>query len=213
MYLQRHAQVMGIVAGTAVMLALAGAGVSGQKAAADIAAKMSGSWKLNRELSPSLVAPGRGRPGGPGGGALFSAAAPAFAAQRGGGRGGDTQSAGGNADLPPDVLAAQAAMRDLQQIAEVLTIKASPESIAFSDPRGERTYAIDNKAARLDSNGARLEVKTRWDKEAVRQEFSTPQMRLIRVWDIDSDNRLVLRLKVESLTLNSKEVKAVYDRQ
>ena len=104
-------------------------------------------------------------------------------------------------------------MRDLQQIAEVLTIKASPESIAFSDPRGERTYAIDNKAARLDTNGARLEVKTRWDKQAVRQEFSTPEMRLIRVWDIDSDDRLVLKVKLESLTLNTKEVKAVYDRQ
>ena len=213
MYQQRRAPLA--VAGTAVMLALATAGVSGQKTTpAEMAAKLSGSWKLNRELSPSVVAPGRGRPGGPErGGVSLSAAAPAFAPQRGGGRGGDMSSPTGNADLPPDVLAAQAAMRDLQQVAALLTIKASPESVTFSDPRGERTYAIDNKAARLDTNGARLEVKTRWDKQAVRQEFSSPQMRLIRVWDVDDDNRLVLKVKVESLTLNTKEVKAVYDRQ
>jgi hypothetical protein len=118
-----------------------------------------------------------------------------------------------SADIPPDVLAAQAAMRELQQIAEVITVKATAESIGFADPRGEHTYAIDNKTAKFESKGATIDVKTRWDKLAVRQEFATPQTRLIRSWEMDDADHLVLKVKLESLTLNTKEVKAVYDRQ
>ena len=205
------------MAGAAVIVALTTTGVSGQKQdPAEAAVKLSGTWRLNRELSPSVGAPARGRAGGPGrGGATFmrSGAPAGLVAQRGGGRGSDTPGNASSADLTPDVLAAQAAMRDLQQIAEVITIKATPASIAFSDPRGERTYAIDNKTTKLDTNGAKIDVKTRWDKLAVRQEFSSPQMRLVRSWEMDDEGHLVLKVKIESLTLNTKEMKAVYDRQ
>ncbi len=34
-------------------------------------------------------------------------------------------------------------MRELQQLAEVITIKATAEQVAFEDVRGQRTYAID----------------------------------------------------------------------
>src|SRR6476619_3335449 len=119
---------------------------SGQKATpAEVAEKMSGTWKLNRELSPGLAAPARGRTGGPGrGGAAFMIGG--SAGQRVGGGCGGMQTPNTAADLPPDVLAAQAAMRDLQQIAETVTIKASVDSITVSDPRGERTYSLDNKS-------------------------------------------------------------------
>ena len=52
-------------------------------------------------------------------------------------------------------------MRGLQQIPEVLTVKATADTIAFLDPRGEWTFAITNKAAKLEINGANVEVKTR----------------------------------------------------
>jgi hypothetical protein len=213
---QRGRQALVLVAGFAVIVLLTTAGVHGQKPGpADVAAKLSGTWKLNRELSPSVGAPARGRAGAPGRGgpAFMVSGATAFVPQRGGGGGGGLPPISTSADLPPDVLAAQAAMRELQQIAEVITVKATPDTIAFVDPRGERTYAIDNKTAKLDANGATLEVKTRWDKLAVRQEFSSPQTRLVRSWEMDDAGHLVLKVKVESLTLNTKEVKAVYDRQ
>ena len=197
------------VAAAGAVLAMAGAvSASGQKATpAEVAEKMSGTWKLNRELSPGLAAPARGRAGGP---AFMIGGAPG---QRGGGGGGGMQSPTTAADLPPDVLAAQAAMRDLQQIAETVTIKAALDSITVADPRGERTYAIDGKSSKLTVGAATIDVKTKWDKAAVRQEFSSPSTRLVRSWEVDEQNHLVIKSKIESMTMNSKEVKAVYDRQ
>ena len=205
--------VRGWVTVAGVVLAMAGVvGASGQKVSpAEVAEKMSGTWKLNRELSPSLAAPARGRTGGPGRGAAFTIGG--AAGQRGGGGGGGMQSPTTAADLPPDVLAAQAAMRDLQQLAETITIKAAVDSIAVADPRGERTYTIDGKSTKLTVGAATIDVKTKWDKMAVRQEFSSPSTRLVRSWEVDEQGHLVIKSKIESLTMNSKEVKAVYDRQ
>src|SRR6476646_7104937 len=133
---QATSRVATMIAGAALLLVVGSAGVSAQKAApADVAAKLSGSWKLNRELSPAIGgSPGRGRGDGAGRGAAafaVSGAGAALAGQRGGGGGGDTPSS--PSDLPPDVIAAQAAMRGLQQIPEVLTVKATADTIAFLD--------------------------------------------------------------------------------
>jgi len=190
MHMQQQVVRQWVAAAGAVLAMAAGVSAGAQKATpAEVAEKMSGTWKLNRELSPSLAGPARG----------------------GGGGGGQTPSTA--ADLPPDVLAAQAAMRDLQQLAETVTIKAAPDSISVADPRGERTYAIDGKSSKLTIAGAPIEVKTKWDKAAVRQEFSSPSTRLVRSWEVDEQNHLVIKSKIESMTMNSKEVKAVYDRQ
>jgi hypothetical protein len=187
--------------------------VEAQKApAADVVAKFTGTWKLNRELSPSVGAPARGRSGrsGP---ALAIAGTPfqRGGGGRGGGGGGDTPATAG--DLTPDVLAGQAAMRVLQQLSETVTIKASPESVSFSDGRGEQTYSLDGKNGKTDVNGTPVAVKSRWDKQTMRQEFTTPQMKLTRTWEVDENGRLVLKVRVESMTMNSSDAKAVYDRQ
>jgi hypothetical protein len=201
-----------VAAAGAILAMAAGVSAGAQKATpAEVAEKMSGTWKLNRELSPSLAGPARGGAGGPGRGAAFMLAGGAMGQRGGGGGGGQTPSTA--ADLPPDVLAAQAAMRDLQQLAETVTIKAAPDSLSVADPRGERTYAIDGKSSKLTIAGAPIEVKTKWDKAAVRQEFSSPATRLVRSWEVDEQNHLVIKSKIESMTMNSKEVKAVYDRQ
>jgi hypothetical protein len=204
----------------AVILTVAAAVISGQKAGpAEVAVKMSGSWKLNRQLSPSVAGPARGRsgPGGADAPRMATGMALPLAGQRGGGgRGG---SGGGSegpttpGDLPPDVVAAQGAIRTLQQVADALTVKATSDSVTFFDPRGEWTFAIDNKAAKLDVNGAKVEVKTKWDKLALRQEFATAQTRLVRTWEADDEGHLVLKVRMESMTMSSKEVKAVYDKQ
>ena len=176
---------------------------------ADAAARLTGTWTLNRELSPGFKAPG-GRPGGPGrGGALFNVATPAFAPQRGGGGGAAT----GPSDLSPDELAAQAAMRQLQQLADEITINATAEKVTFIDARGERTYTLDGKNAKITVAGSDVSTKSRWDKTAIRQEFSTTSAKLTQTWDVDNDGRLVLTAKVESLRLRTPEQKAVFDKK
>jgi hypothetical protein len=198
----------------AVAVAVVAFGFAGSAAAqkltpADAAARLSGTWTLNRELSPGFRAPG-GRPGGPGrgGGALFSAA-PTFAPQRGGGGG----AANSPSDLSPDELAAQAAMRQLQQLADEITINATADKVTFIDTRGERTYTLDGKNAKITVAGSEVSTKSRWDKSALRQEFSTTSAKLTQTWDVDSDGRLVLTAKVESLRLRTPEQKAVFDKK
>jgi hypothetical protein len=179
--------------------------VAENQAPADTAQKLSGTWTLNRELSKGFSAPGQ-RPGGPGrGGALF-AVSPGFGQGRGGG--GQT----GPGDLSPAEIADINAMRQLQQLAEVITIAATADQISFTDARGERRYAIDNKSTRLDMPGD-VSVKTRWDKATVKQEFSTAQSKLSQTWSVDENGRLVMLAKVESLRLRTPEQRAVFDRK
>jgi uncharacterized protein YnzC (UPF0291/DUF896 family) len=199
--------------GVAVALALGamtlGGGLSAQKAApADLAAKLSGTWVVNRELSPGFSAPG-GRRGG--GGPSFALAG--IAGQRRGSVPGGGDGSNGASDLTPEELAAQAAIRQLQQVAQTITIKATPESVTFTDPRGEQTFAINDKNTTIDLAGSKITAKNKWEKATLRQEFSNPKTKLVRTWEVDENNRLVLKAKLESMTLVSTEVKAVFDRQ
>ena len=173
---------------------------------ADVALKMTGTWAINRELSKGFSAPGQ-RPGGPGRGGAAFAVAPSFAQGRGGG-GGQT----GPGDLSPAELADINSMRQLQQVAEAITIVATTDQISFSDARGERRYAIDGKSTRLDMPGE-VTVKSRWDKATLKQEFSTAQNKLTQTWSVDENGRLVMLAKLESLRLRTPEQRAVFDRK
>ena len=183
---------------------------------AEAAARLSGTWTINRELTSGFNA--AGRRGGRGGGGNFSLGGNAARfgptasyAQRGGGTGPSTAS--DMSDLSPAERAEMAAMRELQQLAEVITIKATAEQIAFEDARGQRIYAIDNKNTKLTVAGSEVNTKSRWDKAILRQEFSTPSSKLIQTWEVDENGRLVLTAKVESLRLMTPEQKAVFDRK
>ena len=205
----RHVKNRSCLLIAAASLALVWTDVHAQKASpADVATGMSGTWKLNRDLSDSLSAPGRG---GGRGGALFAMASPV--AQRGGRGGGGGASPTSSADLTPEELAAQAAIRQLQAVPEVITIKAAADSVSFSDARGERTYPANGKKITVDIGAAKVNVKTGWDKSSLKQEFSTPKANLTQVWQVDDSNHLVLKTKVESLTMVSREVKTVFDKQ
>ena len=174
----------------------------------ELAEKLSGTWVMNRDLSTGFAAPARGRGGEPRlsrSRALFATAAPA---QRGGGGGG-----GDASDLTPEQRAEQAAMRQLQQIESRITIKASATEVTFIDSRGEQTFAINDKAATVLKASAPVKVKLKWDKQALRQEFSNSQARLVQTWSLDGANHLVMTAKIESLTLLTPERRAVFDRQ
>jgi hypothetical protein len=180
-----------------------------RQAPQDLAGKLSGTWVLNRELSSGFAAPGRGR--GRGGlqrpGARFATANVTVAAQRGGGGSGDAS------DLTPAQRAEQAAMRELQQIDTRITIKAAPDSVTFIDAHGERIYAVNDKASEIVLGGSPVKVKLKWDKQALKQEFSNSQAKLVQTWSVDGADRLVMTAKVESITLVTPERKAVFDRQ
>ena len=104
-------------------------------------------------------------------------------------------------------------MRQVQQIADRMTIKASADSVTFIDSRGERTFAINGKTSTLDVGGSPVKVKSKWDKRVLKQEFSNNQAKLVETWGLDDADHLVLTAKVESLTLITPERKAVFDRQ
>ncbi|HXW07468.1 MAG TPA: hypothetical protein VD833_19680 [Vicinamibacterales bacterium] len=180
----------------------------------DIAARMSGRWKLNQELSPDLMVPDPGRPGRGGQGMVFAVTG---APQRGG-RGGGGSAGGGAAEasspnLLPGEAAAQAALSAIQQVPLELTIEATETQVRFLEPRGTSVFQIDGRNVSVEVPGGSIKVKSRWDRATLRQEFSTAQRMLRRSWSIDADNRLVLGQRIESMTFNSREARAVFDRQ
>ena len=208
----RETRARRVAALAAVLLTLvsASAAARAQKLTpAEAATRLTGTWVLNRELTSGFSAPGR-RGGGRGGG-LQMAVAPGFA-QRGGGGGGGT-APNDASDLSAAEVAALAAMRELQQLAAVITIKATPEQIVFEDERGQRSYALDGKSVKITVAGAEVSTKSRWDKAVLKQEFSTAQSKLTQTWDVDENGRLVLVAKVESLKLMTPDQKAVFDRK
>jgi len=109
--------------------------------------------------------------------------------------------------------AAMTAMRELQQLAEIITIKATPEQVVFEDARGQRSYALDGKNVKVTIAGAEVSTKSRWDKAVLKQEFSTASSKLTQTWDVDENGRLVLVAKVESLRLMTPDQKAVFDKK
>jgi hypothetical protein len=203
------------------------AAVKAQKLPQDLAGKLSGTWVLNRGLSSGFGASGPGRGGGPPSPGLRRPS-PLFAtagvAQRGGGGGrGGLSTPSDATDLTPEQRAEQAAMRQLQQLDERITIKASADAVTFTDARGERTFAVNDKTSNIDVGGSSVRVKSKWDKNVLKQEFSNPQAKLVRTWGLDDKDRLVLTAKIESLSLGvgvdsltrivTPDRKAVFDRQ
>jgi hypothetical protein len=198
---------------SAAVLAVAFAGRTVEaRQPADIAARLSGDWVLNRELSTGFGPGGPGRGRGNAYAPPLFAVAPAVQGRRGGG-GGGTGGGTDPSDLTPEQRAEQAAMRQVEQIADRMAIKASADSVTFIDSRGERTFAINDKASTLDVGGSPVKVKSKWDKRVLKQEFSNNQAKLVETWGLDEADRLVLTAKVESLNLVTPDRKAVFDRR
>ena len=179
-------------------IALAGAAVTAaavQKLTpAEVAAKMSGTWVLNRELTTGFNAPKPGGRGGGGRGANFNVAGlGAPLTQRGAG----PSTASDASDMTADERAAMMAMRELQQISELVSIKATETDIAFADARGQRSYMLDGKGVKIVAAGTEVSVKSRWDKTIVKQEFSTTSSKLTQTWSVDENGRLVMTAKVD----------------
>ena len=76
-------------------------------------------------------------------------------------------------------------MRQLQQIDARITIKASAAEMTFIDIRGERTYVINDKTSEMFVSSSPVKVKSKWDKQVLKQEFSNSQTKLVQTWSVD----------------------------
>ena len=72
---------------------------------------------------------------------------------------------------------------------------------------------MNGKKVIVEIAGAKVNVKNSWEKAALRQQFSTSKATFTETWQVDETNRLVLKAKLESMTIVSKEVKTVFDKQ
>jgi hypothetical protein len=197
-----------IRAAAATALAVVTIPAAAQKAGpADVAARLTGTWTINRALSPALKGPGRGG-AGRGGSAYALGAAAAQRGGRGGGASDTTPSSA--ADLTPAELAERQAIQQVEQIAPSITIKASAESASIVDQRGELTCAVNDKNAKVETFGAPLALKCRWDKQQLRQEFSATRSKLVRTWEVNDSDHLVLKIRIEGVSAG--EATAVFDR-
>jgi hypothetical protein len=185
---------------------------------ADLAAAISGTWKINLDLSPQFKQQGGGRQGAAGGfSSPFSQrGTTALALQRGGrgGGGGGGGAAPGPAD--PREMAGQQALRALQSVGDTLTIAATADSVSFTDPRGTRTYAVDNKNVRLDvGNGAELTTKARWDGRSLRQEFIYGETKVSHQYELSRDGKQIeFTMRIDNFGGGvGRQAEAVYDKQ
>jgi hypothetical protein len=203
-----------IVASAVCAAVLASTNVGAQKiTAADVAAKFTGTWRLNRELSPSV-----------GGGAARGSASPlyeigfftAFQGRGGGGRG--SGSGQGAVDGPSaEERAGQAALARLQQFGSTITIKATADSVTFVDPQGERTYPVNGKNTKVDvGEGAILTARSKWDKATLKQVFIYGETNITQNWELnDSGDRLNFKMQILNMSRQDppREAKVVYDKQ
>ncbi len=167
---------------------------------AEAAARLTGSWKLNDELSPSP-----------------RAGSSPSATSRGGGRG-----------RIPGVLT-QSQLRDLRVRAiyreltvppQQLSIVATLASVAFKDDGGEeRVIATNNKREKLDLGTTVLESKSRWDAAALIVEIDAgPDLKLTETFELaPTGKQLLVTLKTgEGATLRPGQLRGylqrVYDR-
>lgn len=219
---RQTSKILAVAGSAGVLFALAGSITFAQRVTpADVAAKMTGTWQMNMDLSPQWAprggGPARGAAGtGRGGTPYFAigmmaasvSAAPAL--QGGGGR------SGGGADISDADRAGNAVMAMFRGAPLNIAIKATADSVTFADARGERTFAIDNKSAKVVINQASITTKSRWDRNTLKQEFVYGESRVTHDFELNAEGTRI-NFKMVSQNMSSTgpatEAKAVYDKK
>src|SRR5215831_19047451 len=171
-------------------LVLIGVGITSpidaqKTATGDVAARLSGTWAINRTLSPSF------RTGRSGGDLAYQRAG------RGSSGASSEPTPSASGDLTPEERAELTAMAQLEQLAPTIIIAATAEAVSFTDPRGEQSCAINDKTVKSEMFGAAVRVKCRWNKLILQQEFSTTRTKLTRTWAVDDTGRLTVKSRLE----------------
>lgn len=185
---------------------------------AQVAANLSGRWVMNMELSPQFQPRKQGASGlfgAPNQRFRTSSALASAAPQRGGGRGGGGGGGATAANTDPQELAGQQAIRNLQAVAQTVEIAATPDSVTFKDSRGERTYVVNDKTSTIQVEGAPINTKSKWDRNALKQEFIFGETKVTHQWDLnEAGNRIEFTMRVDNFSGGvGRQAKAVYDKQ
>jgi hypothetical protein len=180
-----------------------------------MAKKMTGTWSFNQSLSPAFSSSSRGRRGG---GALREQQGSAIPTPQRYPQGvranpiNTEPTDAGYADLTPAQRAEVVALRQIGLVLPTVTIDATAEHVTFTDDRGDSECNITGKAEKVRLFGTWLEVKCRWDKSLLRQEYATATNKVTRTWTVDERGLLVMKSKVNGADVNSPEAVAFFDR-
>ena len=204
MKLQVRSTSVALVAGAMFAIAFASASVVAQKkTAADVAAKFTGTWTMR---SAANMAPSGGRAGG----AQRLYEAGFFPKPQG-------RSGGGAPGMSEADRLGQAALAKIQQLGRTVTIKATADSVTFTDGNGERTYPTNNQNVKTDlGGGAILNTKSKWDGDTLKQEFINGETKITQNWELSDDgNQINFKMQILNMSRQEppKEAKIVYDRQ
>jgi len=203
--------------GAALIGGMFSATVLAQRATpAEVAAKLSGNWQINLDLSPQFrpATPPAGRQGSAGtaGAPLLSLARPSSSLaflQRGGG--------GGPAAAPdPRVMAGNRAIQTVQQAPATMTIAATADSVTITDPRGARTYALDNKEVKQDvGGGATITTKSRLDNHTLRQEFIFDETKVTHAFEVNPEGtRITFTMRIDNFSGGAgRQVRGIYEKK
>jgi hypothetical protein len=199
-----------LLAGVLAMAASLTADVLAQRATpAELAARVTGNWRINLDLSPQFRPTGRqGASAAP----VVPRALgglPLLAVQRGGG-------GAPAASADPRILAGQRAIRGLQQVPDVTAIEATAERVTFKDMRGERTYDVNNRSVRTEvGDGAEITVRSRWNNNALQQEFVFDETRVTHIFEVNAEGtRITFTLRLDNFSgTPGSQARAVYDKQ
>jgi hypothetical protein len=176
-----------------------------------------GTWVLNKSLSDttsSLPNDGGTRseaPGRVGGGRGFGG--------RGMSSGGGMPPGGIGRESMPDpeqMKKMREVMDELMQAVERFTIvQPEPAVVAIIDADGHaRTFSLSGKKERHQLQSATVEVQSRWDGSALRQEISTGNIQIIRTFVRDVEHsRLMVTMAASDSRRGMPPLKRVYDTE
>jgi hypothetical protein len=186
---------------------------------AQLAASFSGRWVMNMELSPQFRPPAArqgaaGLSGVPRQGLRSPVSSLAALPQRGG-RGGGGGGGAAAANTDPEELAGQQAIRGMQAVAQTIEIAATADSVTFTDPRGVRSYVVNDKSSTIQVDGAPIRTKSKWDRSTLKQEFIFGETRVSHEWALnEAGNRIEFMMRVDNFSGGvGRQAKAVYDKQ
>lgn len=176
------------------------------------AERLNGAWTLNKDLSTKpAAAPGQGGSSGDRGGGGGGRRGGFGGGRMGGGR------SGGARSRIQDGVKAMALIRELGQSPDALTMVLHDAALSITDSDGvSRRFTVNGKSETVAIGGDTIDVKSRWDDDALEQEFKVGSTKLIRTIETTTDGHqlvITVRPKGEDERQGGRFDRFVYDRK
>ncbi len=190
------------------------------------AAKISGVWQLNKELStdPATVdaasqqanrGAGSGR-GSTGTGGGMSGGRRGLGGGGGGGGGSRGGGGGGSSSaMTPEQLAQfQAMMSEIKNLPDRMTVHATAADVTITlDDGSIRKYTANNKKEQIAIGSAQIDTTTKWDGDTLNIQMAVGQSKLVETYALTSDGAHLIVSITPKLSAPGQQVttKHVYD--